>query len=72
MTIPTMDELRGKVLLQNEPMHPSYAIEVAFYHGANSMLDVLHKSFGDNPEIAAFIKLLTDELNADMAATIGG
>ena len=46
--------------------------QIAFYHGANSMLDVLHKSFGDNPEIAAFIKLLTDELNADMAATIGG
>ena len=80
MKLPTMEELykfyATIVSLKDQRLvfieTHEFNLEVARYHGANSILNLLHKQLGDDPTIAVFIRDTADELNANMAEVIGG
>jgi len=63
MKLPTMNDMLTA---------HAFELEVAHYHGANSVLNLLHKQMGDNPAVAAFVADTIVKLNANMAETIGG
>ena len=79
MKLPTMEELYKfyATIVVEDPgvvftATHEFNLEVARYHGANSILNLLHKQLGDDPAIAVFIRDTADELNANMAEVIGG
>ena len=61
MKLPTMNDMLTA---------HAFELEVAHYHGANSVLNLLHKQMGDNPAVAAFVAAVEGSLAAPIGIQV--